>query len=236
MGLLPTALAVRHRSHFRSTGECRTLPTDAVLAGQSASRRRWRCRGVPSCTSRGRRLRAHHVPTGWLSVGRRLTIQIPLSRSATRVAESSLSQDNDGSIWPRPGACRGMVGVYANPGALMAATKVELSEQIRRDSWDGACWCARWRPSTGYPSPCLQEIARPTLAKSISSAVSCPDGSYGRQNREAIAAREMGAAARLRAMERAYHMAIEHAPPKSYDPAAAIRRPETAADRELGLG
>jgi hypothetical protein len=41
------------------------MPTDAVLAGQAASRRLWRCRRVSGYTDRGRRLRAHHVPTGW---------------------------------------------------------------------------------------------------------------------------------------------------------------------------
>ena len=36
-----------------------------------------------------------------------------------------------------------------------------------------------------------------------------PEGSYGRQNRQAIAARETRVAARLRAVEHAYRMAIE---------------------------
>ena len=38
---------------------------------------------------------------------------------------------------------------------------------------------------------------------------SLPEGSYGRRNRQAIAARETRVAARLRAVERAYRMAIE---------------------------
>jgi hypothetical protein len=37
-----------------------------------------------------------------------------------------------------------------------------------------------------------------------------PEGSYGRRNREAIAARETRVAARLRAVEQAYRTAIEH--------------------------
>jgi hypothetical protein len=38
---------------------------------------------------------------------------------------------------------------------------------------------------------------------------SLPEGSYGRRNRQAIAARETRVAARLRAVEQAYRMAIE---------------------------
>jgi len=62
-----------------------------------------------------------------------------------------------------------------------------------------------------------------------------PEGSYGRQNREAIAAREMHAAQRLRAVERAYQMAIDHDAAISYDPATAISLTEHVADREIEL-
>ena len=41
------------------------------------------------------------------------------------------------------------------------------------------------------------------------SAQSMPEGSYGRRNRQAIAAREARVASRLRAIERAYRAAIE---------------------------
>ena len=57
-----------------------------------------------------------------------------------------------------------------------------------------------------------------------------------RQNRQAIAARETRVAARLRAVEHAYRMAIEHDaqfnPPET---AGAHRSPEHAADREIEL-
>ena len=49
-------------------------------------------------------------------------------------------------------------------------------------------------------------------------AQNLPEGSYGRQNRQAIAARETRIATRLRAVEQAYRMAIErdtaYAPPE----------------------
>ena len=60
-----------------------------------------------------------------------------------------------------------------------------------------------------------------------------PEDSYGRRNRQAIATRETRIAARLRAVEHAYRMAIErdvvHLPP---EPARTVRSPEHAADRE----
>ena len=65
---------------------------------------------------------------------------------------------------------------------------------------------------------------------------SLPEGSYGRRNRQAIAARETRVATRLRAVERAYRTAIERdavsSPP---EPTRALRSPEHAADREMEL-
>ena len=66
---------------------------------------------------------------------------------------------------------------------------------------------------------------------------SLPEGSYGRHNRQAIAARETRMATRLRAVEQAYRMAIDRdgafRPP---EPARPFRSPEHTADRELELG
>ncbi len=63
-----------------------------------------------------------------------------------------------------------------------------------------------------------------------------PEGSYGRRNRQAIAARETRVAARLRAVERAYRIANERdralKPP---EPIAAPSSPEPPADREIEL-
>ncbi len=63
-----------------------------------------------------------------------------------------------------------------------------------------------------------------------------PKGSYGRQNREAIAARETRVAIRLRAVEQAYRIATEHdtasRPP---GPTRTFRSPERQADREIEL-
>jgi hypothetical protein len=63
-----------------------------------------------------------------------------------------------------------------------------------------------------------------------------PEASYGRRNRQAIAARETRIAIRLRAVEHAYRMAIEHdailRPP---EPTSAYRSPEHVPDREIEL-
>jgi hypothetical protein len=63
-----------------------------------------------------------------------------------------------------------------------------------------------------------------------------PEGSYGRRNRQAIAAREARVASRLRAVEHAYRVAIEHdavsSPP---DLARAFRSTEHVPDREIEL-
>jgi hypothetical protein len=69
------------------------------------------------------------------------------------------------------------------------------------------------------------------------SGASLPEGSYGRRNRQAIAARETRVATRLRAIEHAYQAAAEHdttfTPP---EPARALRPPGQAADKEIELG
>ena len=68
------------------------------------------------------------------------------------------------------------------------------------------------------------------------SGQNLPEGSYGRRNRQAIAARETRVAARLRAVEQAYRTAIErdaaYRPP---EPTRTLRSPELQADREIEL-
>ena len=63
---------------------------------------------------------------------------------------------------------------------------------------------------------------------------SLPEGSYGRRNRQATAARETRIAARLRGVEYAYRMAIDRdavlSPP---EPTRACHSPDHAADREI---
>ena len=63
-----------------------------------------------------------------------------------------------------------------------------------------------------------------------------PEGSYGRRNRQAIAARETRVAARLRAVGNAYRTAIEHdtahTPPEL---TRTIRSPELKSGREIDL-
>src|SRR5579859_5542099 len=66
------------------------------------------------------------------------------------------------------------------------------------------------------------------------SGRSLPEGSYGRRNRQAIAARETRIATRLRAVEQAYRTATEHdsthMPPEAN---RALRSPEHPAGRDI---
>ena len=68
------------------------------------------------------------------------------------------------------------------------------------------------------------------------SGADWPEGSYGRRNRQAIAARETRVATRLRAVEHACHTAIEggavSGPP---EPSRTPRSAEHTADREIEL-
>jgi hypothetical protein len=68
------------------------------------------------------------------------------------------------------------------------------------------------------------------------SGTDWPDGSYGRRNRQAIAARETRVATRLRAVQHAYQATAGHdtafTPP---EPARAFRPLGHAADREIEL-
>jgi hypothetical protein len=66
------------------------------------------------------------------------------------------------------------------------------------------------------------------------SSAHWPDGSYGRRNRQAIAARETRVATRLRTVQHAYQAVAGHdtalTPP---EPARPVRPPGHAADREI---
>ena len=68
------------------------------------------------------------------------------------------------------------------------------------------------------------------------SGQNLPEGSYGRRNREAIAAREIRVASRLRAVEQAYRTAIErgtvYRPP---EPTRTLRSPELQVGRQIDL-
>jgi hypothetical protein len=68
------------------------------------------------------------------------------------------------------------------------------------------------------------------------SGRSMPESSYGRRNRQAIAARETRIADRLRAVEQAYRTATEHdTAPRPPEPTPTFRSPERQADREIEL-
>src|ERR1700760_3009343 len=63
-----------------------------------------------------------------------------------------------------------------------------------------------------------------------------PEGSYGRRNREAIAARETRITTRLRAVGQAYSTATERGTAyRSLGPTRTLRAPELQADREIAL-
>ena len=68
------------------------------------------------------------------------------------------------------------------------------------------------------------------------SGQNLPEGSYGRRNRQAIAARETRITTRLRAVEQAYRTAAEYGtasrPP---EPSRTSRSPERQADKEIEL-
>ncbi len=66
---------------------------------------------------------------------------------------------------------------------------------------------------------------KPTSAKSSATPRTCPLGSYGRRNRQAIAARETRIATRLRAVEQAYRSALERDQVPSTLESARIPRP-----------
>jgi hypothetical protein len=68
------------------------------------------------------------------------------------------------------------------------------------------------------------------------SGRSLPEGSYGRLNRDAIAARETRVATRLRATEHAYRTAIDRdAAPGPPEPTTAPRSPELQAGRQIDM-
>ena len=68
------------------------------------------------------------------------------------------------------------------------------------------------------------------------SGQNLPEGSYGRRNRQAIAARETRIATRLRAVEQAYRTATEHdTASRQPEPTRTSRSPERQADREIEL-
>ena len=68
------------------------------------------------------------------------------------------------------------------------------------------------------------------------SGQNLPEGSYGRRNRQAIAARETRITTRLRAVEQAYRTATEHdTASRQPEPTRTSRSPERQADREIEL-
>jgi hypothetical protein len=62
-----------------------------------------------------------------------------------------------------------------------------------------------------------------------------PEDSYGRLNRQAIAARETRVAARLRVVERAYRTAIEYDAAVKLEPARTIHPDDNVANHEMEL-
>jgi len=68
------------------------------------------------------------------------------------------------------------------------------------------------------------------------SGQNLPEGSYGRRNRQAIAARETRVATRLRAVEQAYRTAIERGIAyRAPEPSRTLRSPQRQAGPEIEL-
>jgi hypothetical protein len=68
------------------------------------------------------------------------------------------------------------------------------------------------------------------------SGQNLPEGSYGRRNREAIAARETRVASRLRAVEQAYRTAIERGTAyRPLEPTRTLRSPDLQADSQIDM-
>ena len=68
------------------------------------------------------------------------------------------------------------------------------------------------------------------------SGENLPEDSYGRRNRQAIAARETRIATRLRAVEQAYRAAIERGTQaKAKEPTRTLRPPQLQAGTEIEL-
>jgi hypothetical protein len=68
------------------------------------------------------------------------------------------------------------------------------------------------------------------------SGQNLPEGSYGRRNRQAIAARDTRVADRLRAVEQAYRMATERDTRYTLpEPTGTLRSPELQADRQIDM-
>lgn len=77
---------------------------------------------------------------------------------------------------------------------------------------------------------------RETYAREVTQfGQGLPEGSYGRQNRQSIAARETRAADRLRAIERAYQIALGRTAGATPDPVIAPVDAQQAADRDMEL-
>ena len=68
------------------------------------------------------------------------------------------------------------------------------------------------------------------------SGQNLPEGSYGRHNRQAIAARETRVASRLRAVEQAYRTAIDRGTAdRPLEPTRPLRSPDLQADRQIDM-
>jgi hypothetical protein len=77
---------------------------------------------------------------------------------------------------------------------------------------------------------------RETYAREVRQfAQGLPEGSYGRQNRQSIAARETRAAHRLRAIERAYQIALGRTAETTPEPMITRTDADQAADRDMEL-
>jgi hypothetical protein len=81
----------------------------------------------------------------------------------------------------------------------------------------------------------MPSTAKPAYAKPSSTGRNSPEDTYGRRNREDIAARETQIATRLRATERAYRTALDHNVTSALQPPEIPGSADRSSEHQLEL-
>ena len=118
-------------------------------------------------------------------------------------------------------------------GAVAAASSRRICGTVSgmRQASGGGAWSGR---TGGAAWVSVSSLAHVREVEQFGQSL--PEGSYGRRNRQAIAARETRVATRLRAVEHAYRTAIErdtaYRPP---EPTRTLRSPELQPGRQIEM-
>jgi hypothetical protein len=138
-------------------------------------------------------------------------------------------------VSPEPGTPAGTVVIRAADLRVReAATVTAEARRRRRASW--RCSAGRWRPRLrGYALAAYASDCEAHVREVEQFGHTLPDNSYGRHNRQSIAARETRIATRLRAVERAYRTTMEHNAPMTREPGTTATSADRSADHELEL-